>query len=118
MNELYLVSNLLIGNTFVSSNLGGNRGPINMTSNETYIFYKKNNNKNIFIEIFTEDKFYQSENEEYIFNNKYIVNSNNINIYLTEQEIVLGKITKYRLLEIYNQINFRKQNHHQKQLQK
>lgn len=118
MNEFYSVNRLFIGNTFVSCHLGGNRGPINTTSKETTIFYKEKNHNNRFIEVFTKEKFYQSENSDYIFNNKYIVNINNIVNYLSEEEITTGKVTNSRLVEIYNQINLVHKNVRQKQLQK
>lgn len=106
MNESYIVNKLFIGNIHVSMNLGGNRGPIGLTKPILYIFYKQYDNKAI--EVLSGDIFNISTVDDYDFNKKYIINIDSINTYLTEDEIRLGTIMKWRLIEIYNQINFSK----------
>lgn len=108
MNESYIVNKLFIGNIHVSMNLGGNHGPIGITKPILYIFYKQEDNKAI--EVLSGDIFNIPTIEDYDFNKKYIINRSSIDTYLTEDEIRLGTIMKWRLIEIYNQINFSKNN--------
>lgn len=124
MNETYEVKNLILGKIYICKQYGG-RMPIDSTSNETYIFYKKENqgknilkNTNKIKEVFTDDEYeiYQGGEgtHNHIFNKPYIVNIESILEHLNPDEIVSGIVTKWRIIEIYNQINFEKQNNKQK----
>lgn len=124
MNETYEVNKLIIGRIYICEYYGG-RMPIDSTSNEIYIFYKKNNqgknilnNTNKIKEVFTDDEYeiYQGESgtHNHVFNKPYIVSTKSIIDYLDPEEIKSGIVTKWRIIEIYNQINFEKQNNKQK----
>lgn len=127
MNESYRIENLILGKIFICTQTGGL--PISTTYSQTHIFYRKENtaknvlknNKKI-LEVFTDDEFEIYEKDElthdHKFNKPYVVNVESIIPYLTKEELTKGIILKWRLIEIYNQINFEKQNNNQKQLQK
>lgn len=127
MNENYNINDLILGKIFVC--VQSKDIPISTTYNQKYIFYRtqniaKNilkNNKKV-LEFFTDDEFeiYSKgkDTHDHMFNKPYVVDVESIIPYLTKQEIEQETINKWRLIEIYNQINFEKQNNNQKQLQK
>ena len=116
MYESYNVDKLIIGRLYICNQYGGFHGFTEYKSNESYIFYVEDKSgldilKNV-KEIFTDDEFevYNpakgSNNHE--FNKPYIVDTNTLVDYLNDEEIIKNTITKWRLIEIYNQINIEK----------
>ena len=116
MYESYSVDKLVIGKIYICNQYGGFHGFSEYKSNESYIFYIEEDNgfdilKNVY-EIFTDDKFeiYDNTkgNNNHEFNKPYIVDTDTLKNYLTNEEIMRNTITKWRLIEIYNQINLEK----------
>ena len=117
MNESYSIEDVVLGKIFVCTQNG--RMPISTTYNQTYIFYRKenvaknilNNNKKI-TEVFSEDEFeiYAKDDNthDHEFNKLYVVNVESIKPYLTDDELKNGVVLKWRLIDIYNQINLQK----------
>lgn len=116
MNDTYDINRIVIGKMYVCKQFGGKY--VENKTNEYYLFYKSDNNygKKIFktekvIEVFTEDEYeiYSGEKNtnNHIFNKPYIVDVEPIYPYLNEEELRTGAITKYRVIEIYNTINFK-----------
>lgn len=116
MYESYNIDDLVIGKIYVCNQFGGIHGFSEYKSKESYIFYKeKSNGKDILKnvkEIFTDDEFeiYDTKkgNKNHEFNKPYIVDAVLLIDYLTEDEMINRTITKWRLIEIYNQINMEK----------
>ena len=136
MKEIYLLDDLIIGRIYVCNNLGKLAGPINMITNEQYIFEIKK--VDIVEEIITGDTFrksrkkYQISNLEkdsnnHIFNKQYVIQTESLRNILSEEFVEdlglnmecinNGTISKWDLVKIYNKLNF-KQNDKQKGLQK
>lgn len=136
MKEIYLLDDLIIGRLYVCNNLGIVNGPINMITNEQYIFEIKKDD--IVEEIITGDTFrksrkqYQVSNLEkdsnnHIFNKRYVIQTESLRNILSEEFvddlgldmecINNGTINKWDLVKIYNKLNF-KQNDKKKMLQK
>lgn len=116
MYESYEINNLIIGKIYICNQFGGFHGFNEYKSKESYIFYKEETNgkdilKNV-KEIFTDDEFeiYDTKkgNKNHEFNKPYIVDAKMLTEYLTQDEIISNTITKWRLIEIYNQINLEK----------
>lgn len=118
MNESYDVDSIIIGKIYVCKQLGSTYGIIENKTEEYYLFYRQGENhgkrllKNnkIIKEVFTDDEYeiyndLEKENN-HIFNRPYIVDVQSITPYLTDQEIIAGRILKKRMVEIYNTINF------------
>ena len=117
MNESYDVGSVIIGKIYVCKQLGGSYGLIKTKSEQFYLFYKQNTRgkrltKNTKLaEVFTEDEYeiYSDELENnHTFNKPYIVDVESITPYLTQDEIKSKQISKWRIVEIYNTINFPK----------
>ena len=136
MKETYSVEQLIIGKIYVCNNLGNISGPIQMLTNEQYIFEIKTDD--VVEEVITGDTFkksrkqYQVSNLEqnvynHIFNKKYVVETQELKEYLNEviiekldlnKELInRGFIEKWDLVRIYNELNFQL-NNKQKMLQK
>lgn len=136
MKETYSIEDLIIGKFYVCNNLGNITGPIQMMTNEQYIFEIKSDD--IAEEVITGDSFkksrkqYQLSNLEqdvynHIFNKKYVVETQKLEEYLNEEIIEKlnlnnelinrGFIEKWDLVRIYNDLNFQL-NNKQKMLQK
>lgn len=118
MNESYDICSIIIGKIYVCKQLGGTYGLIETKTDEYYLFYRQSENrgkkmlKNNLIakEVFTDDEYEIYCDEEnknnHVFNTPYIVDLKSIAPYLNDQEIASGQILKWRIIEIYNTINF------------
>lgn len=118
MNESYDVDSIIIGKIYVCKQLGGTYGLIETKTDEYYLFYRQSENRGKKIlnhnkkvkEVFTDDEYeIYSDTEKqrnHVFNTPYIVDLESIIPYLTEQEIETGQVLKWRIIEIYNTINF------------
>ena len=118
MNDFYDIDSVVIGKIYICKQYGGRIGFVENKTTEYYLFYKNDNRgKKLFsglqklIEVFTEDEFEiyngDANTNNHIFNKPYIVDVQSIIPYLTEQEKLNKVISKYRIIEIYNTINFK-----------
>ena len=116
MYDTYNVDNLIIGNIYICNQFGGIHGFNVYKLEESYIFYRdENNGKDILKsvkEIFTDDEFEIYDGDDGTFNHEfnkpYIVDVKPLFDYLTDEEKIKKVITKWRLIEIYNQVNLTK----------
>lgn len=116
MNESYDVSSVIIGKIYVCKQLGNRYGFIETKTNEYYLFYRQGNYgkkllKNRAVrEVFTDDEYEiytdVEKTHNHTFNKPYIVDVESVGPYLTKKERESGQISKWRMVEIYNTINF------------
>lgn len=114
MKEKYEIDHLLVGNIYSISG-GDEYGPTSCESDVRFIFEKEKvpfRKKFNYREIFTGAKMkmnadnYSEKSYFAYFDTWYIVNPVDLSNYLTKEETDRGFITNFRLLEIYNQMNF------------
>ncbi len=117
MNESYDVNSVIIGKIYVCKQLGNRFGFIETKTNEYYLFYRQGNlgkqivKSKMVREVFTEDEYEiytdSEKTNNHVFNRPYIVDIEPIIPYLTRKEKESGQISKWRMVEIYNKVNFK-----------
>lgn len=112
MKEIYDIHNLFCGPISTISNTP--TGYRNFNSYRIFLYEKLiKNGQPKYVEVFTEENSYEifdiikkEDLENQQFGKNYLIDQINIRDYLTEDEKLVGKIGKKRLLEIYQQILF------------
>ncbi|MFV0250363.1 MAG: hypothetical protein ACK5HP_04970 [Bacilli bacterium] len=107
MKLTYDIKNLYVGNIMEVYNIGKNVNN-DLLFETKFIIEEIDRNQKKFHEVFTDSKIEIQNNETcYPDGKSILINLESIINYLNQDDISLGYINKFRILEIYNLINFK-----------